>query len=164
MKYSTHIATSLLFGYGIASLLSAPLSAAYCGGVVLGSLLPDIDHPNSYIGRRSFGLANIIYNLCGHRGITHSLIMWILIFFPAMVLFHPNLFVLGLTIGYFAHILGDCFSVSGVAVLYPFSQEKLPVPITYKTGGFGETLIFIITCITLLWILYFNLQYLLSTW
>ncbi|WP_146811437.1 metal-dependent hydrolase [Aneurinibacillus danicus] len=162
MKYSTHIATSLLFGYGIASLLSAPLSAAYYGGVVLGSLLPDIDHPNSYIGRRSFGLANIIHDLCGHRGITHSLIMWILVFLPALW-FYPTLFMFGLTIGYLGHILGDSFSVSGVPLLYPLTKKKFPAPITYRTGSFEEILIFIIACILLLWIMYSNLQYLLPT-
>ncbi|MCL6571364.1 MAG: bifunctional acetaldehyde-CoA/alcohol dehydrogenase, partial [Bacillus sp. (in: Bacteria)] len=53
-----------------------PFTASYTAGVVIGSLLPDIDEPKSYVGRRSFGMANKVKEAFGHRGMTHSLVVW----------------------------------------------------------------------------------------
>lgn len=47
-------------------LLALPL-------VLLASLLPDIDHPGSWVGRRTSPISDLI-SIFSHRGITHS--MW----------------------------------------------------------------------------------------
>lgn len=75
MLYTTHAITSLLAGYGVAKTTGIGLSAYYYGGVLLGSVLPDIDHKNSYIGKRSLGLSHLISKL-GHRGATHYPFTW----------------------------------------------------------------------------------------
>src|SRR5450830_40275 len=41
---------------------------------ILGGLLPDIDHPNSYVGKRIPIVPNFLNAISGHRGVTHSLI------------------------------------------------------------------------------------------
>ena len=39
---------------------------------VIGALLPDVDHPRSWVGRRTRPLSTVIAATLGHRGITHS--------------------------------------------------------------------------------------------
>lgn len=42
--------------------------------VLLGSLLPDLDHPGSILGRLFRIISLPLSKLCGHRGFTHSLL------------------------------------------------------------------------------------------
>ena len=44
------------------------------GLAVAGSLLPDIDHPKSWAGRRLRPVSTLIAAVFGHRGVTHSLL------------------------------------------------------------------------------------------
>jgi len=85
-------------------------------GLVLGSLLPDIDEPNSTISRSSFFtlLFSWILLLSGnkHRGFTHKLIFPLIILIPTLLLwsFIPegiNFFLVALSFGIFTHQLGD---------------------------------------------------------
>ncbi|MFS0638877.1 metal-dependent hydrolase [Mesobacillus foraminis] len=73
MMYKTHLATSIALGEGVAAAASYPFTILYMGGIALGSLLPDIDEPRSYLGRRSFGLAEVINKKDCHRGASHSI-------------------------------------------------------------------------------------------
>ncbi|MGD6846305.1 metal-dependent hydrolase [Rossellomorea aquimaris] len=138
--YKTHLATSITAGMVFAKLLSYPFTIGYLGGVAIGSLLPDIDHPNSFIGRRSFGISNVIYNTFGHRGITHSLILWFVLLM--LLSLHNNYFTIGIALGYLFHILGDFFSRSGVPLLHPYTKNRFRFFITYRTSSYAELLIF----------------------
>ena len=95
-------------GYGLA-----------VGLFLIGSLLPDIDSPNSLLGR-------YVHLPIGHRTWTHS--VWF--FLPLVVLayFIPVLSYLGL--GYGLHLLMDSVSRCGVAFFYPFSNY-----LTYPGGA-----------------------------
>src|SRR3954452_12144893 len=64
---------------GVASwIVAAPLlhlPPADLTGValaVLGALLPDIDHPQSWVGRRTRPVSTALAAALGHPGITHS--------------------------------------------------------------------------------------------
>ncbi|MDM5338516.1 metal-dependent hydrolase [Fictibacillus enclensis] len=140
MKYKTHIAFSLAIGAGVANIIAIPFSIGYVAGLTLGSLLPDIDEPNSYIGRRSLGISSLINKRLGHRGLTHSLTIW-LVFLVYCSIF-PTYFTLGLTLGYLFHIIGDFFSVSSVPLLSPFFEFRPKnMLISYKTGSPTEEII-----------------------
>jgi len=39
-----------------------------------GSLLPDIDHPHSWVGRRVWMISRPLAAMIGHRGLTHSIV------------------------------------------------------------------------------------------
>jgi len=41
-------------------------------GAVIGSLLPDVDHPQSWVGRRTRPISTALAATLGHRGVTHS--------------------------------------------------------------------------------------------
>lgn len=106
---------------------------------VIGSMLPDIDHPGSAISRRLHHIPFI-----KHRGITHSLIGIFLMFNVATVLTIAGLMLgLGdgigtaLMLGYILHILADMLTPQGVLLLYPLPYRLGVNLIT--TGGNRET-------------------------
>lgn len=142
MVEKTHIATSLAISAALASVVSYPFTISFVTGVTLGSILPDIDHPKSFIGRHSFGLSEIINKKFGHRGITHSLVTWFVLF-VFLILFVPSPFTLGVGIGYFLHIFEDYFSISGVPLFLPFDHKRWKCPV-YKTSGKVEKIIYIV--------------------
>jgi inner membrane protein len=150
MLYTTHMVTSLLAGTALNGLVGLNGGIPYYAGTLIGSLLPDIDHPKSFIGQRSLGIAHIIHKLCGHRGLTHSL-LFTGITAAISFLTLPSNWAMGLAVGYAGHLLGDFFSVSGIPLLAPFSKKKYKLPI-YKTGGLSETIILIISGLLLGWL------------
>lgn len=85
-------------------------------GLILGSLLPDIDSKNSILGRYVPFMEDIV----GHRGITHTI--WVVLLFFVGAYFSGNLFVWMVAFGYFFHLLQDSFSRQGVAWLYPLGK------------------------------------------
>lgn len=141
LRYHTHIVTSLAIGAGIASQTSLSFTMSYAVGIIIGSLLPDIDEPNSYVGRRSLGMSNKVKQAFGHRGMTHSIIIWAII--AAVLLSESHsLFFYGFIIGYLLHIIEDFFSVQGVPLFWPFQTKRYKFFITYRTSGFLEAVIF----------------------
>lgn len=141
MRYQTHLITSTTLGLGLAKLIHLPFSLDYYAGICLGALLPDIDEPNSYIGRRSFGIGKIINKLFGHRGLTHSLPFTAVV--SSGIIFFPNTFMIGISLGYLFHILEDAFSVSGVPLFAPFSKKKYKIPV-YRTSKISEAVILVV--------------------
>jgi inner membrane protein len=133
LRYHTHIVTSLAIGAGIASQTSLPFTISYTAGIIIGSLLPDIDEPNSYVGRRSLGMSSKVKQAFGHRGMTHSILVWTVI---ASVLFFEShsLFSYGFSIGYLLHIIEDYFSVQGVPLFWPLQTKRYKSPFSYRTG------------------------------
>lgn len=52
-------------------------SVTMIGGAV-GSLLPDLDHPNSIISKKLKPVSKVVREFAHHRGITHTLLGWII--------------------------------------------------------------------------------------
>jgi inner membrane protein len=144
LRYHTHIVTSLAVGACIASQTSLPFTVSYATGVIVGSLLPDIDEPNSYVGRRSLGMSNKVKQAFGHRGMTHSILVWAVIT-TVLLIQSPSLFSYGLIIGYLLHIIEDFFSVQGVPLFWPFQTKRYKSIITYRTAGLLERVIYYIS-------------------
>lgn len=140
MRYPTHVMTSIAATLTLTHMSHLPFAPELAIGVVVGSLLPDIDENKSYIGRRSGGIARIVKMIFGHRGFTHSILATLLISIPALLTQMP--IFIGLALGYLFHILGDYFSVTGVPLFYP-SKKKYKIPL-YVTGGLREKIIFLL--------------------
>lgn len=142
MRYYTHITTSLSAAVLVTDYLPVNIhieSTVVVAGLILGSVLPDIDETRSWLGRRVPLLSGIIKWLFGHRGLTHSGL--ILILMGVLLTNTDHTFLHGLSLGVIFHIAGDFFSRSGVPLLYPFTTKRARVPL-YKTGDFIELLIF----------------------
>lgn len=128
----------------------------------IGASLPDIDEYNSSTSRKS--LINFSLFL-RHRGITHSLLGWL--FFSAGLFFLMNHFMpiqlkahalpnwwgslwLGLTIGYFLHLIEDSFSKEGIDWFVPFKKKKFHRSwFHYKVGGWFEKLLTFIAVVSI---------------
>ena len=138
------------------------LSTSFLVGSVFGSLLPDIDHRGSYLGRRLPLLSWITNIAVGHRGATHA--PFINVFFTTILAFGTYhlllgfgilqlislLFLLGCMIGAFSHIFLDALTKSGVPLLYPFSKRHFSIG-NFRTGSVGETLFTLLMILFIVW-------------
>ena len=82
MQGNTHRFGGIALGAG-ASLLAIPVlhiqdpipfTAVMMAGGAIGSLIPDIDHEGSLIGRKMKPVSHVVRKVCGHRGFTHTLL------------------------------------------------------------------------------------------
>lgn len=115
----------------------------------LGALLPDIDEPESYIGRRTRGISDLINLLFGHRGITHTLLFVVavgILFMWIGELTNNPLIGMYLTLGVFLHILEDSFSAGGVQWLLPITNKTYHITV-YSTGSLVEFFIGVVALI-----------------
>jgi inner membrane protein len=110
----THIAFAMACG-----LLSG--SPAFAIKLLAGgALLPDIDHPQSAIGRIFFFISYPLNRTFGHRRHVHSLVVWIP-FTIAGFFFYKPIGWIGL--GAISHVIIDSWNLSGVAMMLPFSEK-----------------------------------------
>jgi inner membrane protein len=114
MTGPTHIAIAL--SCGLLAGAGKPALALLAGGAIL----PDLDHPQSFIGRVFFPLSIPLNRLCGHRGAFHSFWLWGFVLLLGYFLWRP-LAIIGT--GAILHILADCATVSGVRALAPWSEK-----------------------------------------
>ncbi len=99
----------------------------------LAALLPDIDHPESLVGRVFHPLSKFIQRKYGHRTVTHSVFAVLAVALAlAPLLALGFLFQLGkfhswyaaLLISFSSHIFIDLFNKSGVRLFAPVSQKE----------------------------------------
>lgn len=157
MNKTTHIIAGVTAGVAVNKFVVPTLTnvasaegfvgiGAVMAGAFIGSVLPDIDHPGSFIGRKVKPISIILNRTVGHRGMTHApifvlglsallgfLVMKLTGFTQAISLF----FVLGLFAGMVSHLLMDMLTKSGIPLLYPFSKKDFSIA-PFKTGGIGE--------------------------
>ncbi|MDC9616110.1 metal-dependent hydrolase [Xenorhabdus khoisanae] len=102
-------------------------------GALLASLLPDIDHPSSTLGRLFRFISIPIARLCGHRGFTHSLLALI----AGITLFQteippdwpiPTDFIHAMVVGYISHLIADMLTPAGIPLLWPL-RIRFCIPI-----------------------------------
>jgi len=115
------------------------------GASALGAVLPDIDEPHSYIGKRLYLISDLLHYIgIKHRTITHSL-YFPAIFFILGILFN-NIYLLAIGYGALLHLIGDSLTITGVPLFYPNKTyfNLLPEPLRFKTNGSVEYLIILI--------------------
>ncbi|MGL5330899.1 MAG: metal-dependent hydrolase [Peptostreptococcaceae bacterium] len=111
-SYKAHltfsIPLSIMFSYTVQ--LPPELTLLSIAATSLGSLLPDIDTPHSFLGRRIFPISWLINKVFHHRGIFHSIIFYTIIFIPLPYFFCTmtgGTIIVSLYIGIISHILLD---------------------------------------------------------
>lgn len=125
-SYIEHIIYAEFVGWMIFVLLDFTLeeSVIYFICILIGSLLPDIDHPKSKFGKKIKPLSKFLYNKVGHRTLTHSIFIITVIYFSYNIAFGMDVVSTGLMIGCVMHIFFDMFTVSGVPLAYPISNKR----------------------------------------
>ena len=144
MMAPTHIAFGLFSTTGLFSLFSLSLHKDYpaLGAAILGSLLPDIDSPNSSLGRWLPFVSIPLERRWGHRTVTHCLLaVGVLGVASTPLVFYRTTLYAALLIGYLSHLLADCATKSGVPLFHPHpAQCVLPGNSRYRvtTGSLAE--------------------------
>ncbi|VVB76468.1 LexA-binding, inner membrane-associated putative hydrolase [Candidatus Tiddalikarchaeum anstoanum] len=138
MIFITHVAFAVL----VCLIFRIPLDF----GLVLGSTLPDIDYPYSFIGQLFSPISQWISKKFGHRGLTHSfywsLLLGVIAYFDRKYL--------TLFIGYTSHILLDLFTNQGVKLIYPYNASFVIFDGPVETGSKTDKIlavVFAILCI-----------------
>ena len=152
MNYKFHVTVGVAASVGISAFIMSkggyisywePIT--FCGAAAFGSLLPDVDIPDSKLSRRFPGLSAQIcnyfftmfsywrdpsyaYDLSLHRGITHSFTACLVSIFPILslgIMGFPTLQpCLGVMLGMLLHIIADSFTPMGCMLLAPFSTKR----------------------------------------
>jgi inner membrane protein len=120
MMARSHVIVGLATWIAAAPVLHLPpLDPIYLSLVVLGSLLPDIDHPKSWVGRRTRPISTAIASTFSHRGITHSAIA--VVGLTALLLHagYRRAGVSALVIGYLSHLAADMLTPRGLRLAWP---------------------------------------------
>ena len=119
---------------GIATLNPAALTLA-----VAGSLLPDLDHPRSWVGQRLRPISRPLAAAFGHRGVTHSLLA---VCGGALLLRAHGVsrFVVDpLVTGYLSHLGADLLTPAGLRLAWPL-RGSVAVPLC-RTGSLAEAVV-----------------------
>ncbi len=138
MTAPTHVAFAVAGGllFGVSGLPLQLLAG--------GALLPDIDHPQSTIGRLFFFLSVPLNRYCGHRKTIHGFALWGALTLLGLAYFTPLAWI---GAGALSHVLLDCYNVSGVQALMPFSERVCVLfgrNWRMRTGSRNELLVLII--------------------
>lgn len=102
-------------------------------GTLSGSLLPDIDHKSSKIGRLFIFFSSPISFLFGHRGLTHSFVGWAIFTILLNELYLKNQkvsydFLQSFSLGYFSHLIADSLTPKGIPLFWPLKLFfKIPI-------------------------------------
>lgn len=105
------------------------------GAAALGALLPDIDHPQSWAGRKMRVVSIPLSMLVGHRGITHSALA-IAACLAVLVVMGVGWLAAPVVVGYLSHLLADSLTPSGVPLLWP-SRRRFTLNLC-STGSVTE--------------------------
>ncbi|MCK8784648.1 metal-dependent hydrolase [Roseomonas sp. NAR14] len=136
MMAGSHVVVGMVAWFWAAPLLHLPQTEPIALGLAaLGALLPDIDHPRSWVGQHTTLLSKPIAMFFSHRGLTHSLLAIAL----CLVLLRARAFWTPLAVGYLSHLAADLLTPRGLRLAWPL-RWTVAVPLC-RTGGVGEPLI-----------------------
>ncbi len=144
----THGVFGFLVGLLFIPILKPGNQLLFMACVFVGAYLPDIDHPESKIGRyvKPIGI------LFEHRGFFHSLLALALVFFLPYYFISKTVIAYGFALGYASHLVGDAITVKGIMPFHPFSRWN--VRGIMRTDSFVEDLLFVLFVLVAAWKLY----------
>jgi len=141
MMFITHLALSIAIFYLLAYLHLFQPSIILMMVLGIATLLPDIDHPGSYISNlgsfTKFLSLTLTQELTHHRGFFHSIygaILVTLITGPIFIFLFPTFpklsIVLMIFMGYIFHLIGDSLTKSGINWLWKNEKYHFSGPIS----------------------------------
>jgi inner membrane protein len=140
----THAAIGCVLALGVNHLFPSVLgrSPEILGMAVLGSLAPDLDEPQSLLGKKLAVIAYPLKLLLGHRGFTHSLAALVLATAVLAGLFSAGYgprpaYGLAFLLGYAGHLGADWMTSAGAPLLWP-NPTRHASPLPMRTGGVME--------------------------
>lgn len=138
MNGRTHLIWSLAIGIAIAQYFHIGFGLQLIYVIFLsifGGLAPDLDHPESKLGKK----VKVLNYGVKHRGFLHSIWAMLLIGLLAYK-FLPtyHLEAIAFLTAYFGHLLLDTITPSGISWFYPWVRIRGPI----NSDGLGSFVIF----------------------
>lgn len=154
MQGFNHLAGGVAFTGIFASFADVNIfeKPEYLAVTVFCSVIPDVDHTKSLIGKLFFPLAKWLNNKFGHRTITHSFVFWIACILIVRLLeimwFKSSVYSTIVAFSILSHDLFDMCTKQGVLFFYPFSKRPVVLPanpnLRLSTNDFkSEAIIFV---------------------
>lgn len=159
MNYKTHINGGILIGLYMRSQItniSIVSTGVILGGALVGSILPDIDHKNSYIGQKAKMVSKAINKFAGHRKLFHAPLMYLFLYSISSGMIDHKLLLVGtqgLFLGILSHLILDSFTVGGLPWFYPLSKKKFSLGNIKTNSKLEDILCGILTCINIVIVL-----------
>ena len=135
MKGDTHIVGGFVASLAVSQVIPHD-PFIMMGASVIGSLLPDICHTGSTVGRLFPYISKPINKVFGHRTITHSLLFLVILSF----LLDDTAFKAGILAGVIGHYLLDMATKNGIQLFYPL-KRRIRFLLTISTGGKMESVV-----------------------
>jgi len=137
MMGKTHVLFAMSCYAPLVMTQAIPASGASIMILMLGALLPDVDHEKSMLGGIIWPLSIIIGKLSPHRGATHSLLCLSFVGYLALKYLSADM-AIALIVGYGSHLLGDLFfGKGGCPLWWPFGK-KTRLKMARLTGSVAE--------------------------
>jgi len=151
MMAKSHVVLGLATWFVAAPMLHLPmLDPSYLTLAVAGSLLPDLDHPKSWVGHRLRPLSTVAASPLGHRGVTHSALAVLALGALLLHVGYRRGAVSALVLGYMSHLAADMLTPQGLRLAWPF-RWNWGVPIC-RTGSPAEAVVVtVIVCAVAGW-------------
>lgn len=161
MTFPNHIAGGIVFTGTFCSLFNINIfDNPYSIMITLvASILPDIDHTKSIIGKIFFPISKQLSIKFGHRTITHSIIFFlfssIIFLFSEKVFFNSYNYTIIFSFALLSHLLLDMLTVQGIPLFYPFAKNPCVIPanpdLRIKSGNLKSEgiALFLFTCLAL---------------
>jgi len=148
MLYRTHLAFGFFLALVFLPVLSPRNQILFLAIVLISSLLPDIDHPKSKLGKH----IKIIGFLFEHRGFFHSLLFLGIVYAVLFYFFQKNIYFIPFVIGYTSHLFLDGLTRQGIMPFHPLSKMRFHGFV--QTGAFLEKIFFIFLVLADLYLLF----------
>ena len=131
MMSKTHIVFSLLVCLVLFDLMVIDSPLLFFMSLLFGTLLPDIDLPTSYLGKRLWFLSWPISLFSRHRGLFHGLFFGAFVFFVLLLVGLPFSVYFGFLVGFASHLFIDALTPAGIMPLQPL--------LSFRVRGFVKT-------------------------
>jgi len=104
-----------------------------------GALMPDIDHPASWVGRRLRVISRPLAAMIGHRGVSHSLVAVLACLVALRWEGLSRAVIDPLVVGYLSHLGADLLTTGGLRLTWP-STKRQAIGLC-RTGSMAEAVI-----------------------
>jgi inner membrane protein len=140
MMARSHVVVGAASWVAAAPLLHLPpLDLPDLALAIAGALLPDIDHPQSWLGRRAQPVSTVIARVLGHRGVTHSAVAVVGLVALLVWSGQRREAISALAVGYLSHLAADMLTPRGLRLAWPLRRTwGLPL---CRTGSPAEAVI-----------------------
>ena len=152
MNAPTHIVGGMVFAGTLCSFTDVNIfdNQNYIIACAAFSILPDIDHTKSLIGKIFYPVAWILSRKFGHRTITHSMLflgfVWLVMFGLLKFGYIPDSSLIKIALfSTISHFIFDMITISGIPLLYPFYKNPCVIPANphyrFNSGEFKSEIV-----------------------